>query len=96
MARQIIRQPDGRYAIWSTTVDNFVYLNCTKEELVEAFLEKERKETIRKVNEIVEKLREDKEKPYYQFTVAWEEALRTIKECHGRGEVKKIEKYLER
>ena len=34
MAHQIVKQPNGKYAVWSTVVDDFIYRNCTVEQLI--------------------------------------------------------------
>ena len=35
MARQIVKQPDGKFSCWSTIIDNFVCKDLTKEEYIE-------------------------------------------------------------
>lgn len=34
MSRQIVKKPNGKYAIWSSIVDDFVYDDVTKEEYI--------------------------------------------------------------
>lgn len=83
MGHQYIKQPNGKFAIWSSIVDDFVYFDCTKEEIIEA-----------EVEEVVERLKADitktldkvekGEPAYYQFTQSWEEALARRDEQHGK------------
>lgn len=85
MGQQIIKQPDGKWAVWSTNVDDFVLIDATPEEIVEAWVEEFRQNAVRTVGETIRRL-EAGEKPYAQFTRSWNEALATIKEVHGRDE----------
>lgn len=75
MGQQIIRQPDGLLAVFSSVVDAFVILDATPEELVEWRAEKAaeraRKDTLRDLEHV---LAGNPEKVYYQFTKTWDEA----------------------
>jgi len=82
MSQQIIRQPDGRYAIWSTIVDGFLLLDATRDELIEAMLSNERDRVRIRVNDICDKL-DTGANPYFQFTMTWEEAIREHEQQHG-------------
>ena len=74
MGQQIIKQPNGKYCLFSSIVDNVTYYDMTKEEIIEVWTEKAKKDFEEKVNDIVNKL--DKgEKPYFQFTLSYEEML---------------------
>lgn len=39
MGHQIIKQPDGRYLVWSTIVDDIVVYDADREEIIEWFVE---------------------------------------------------------
>lgn len=82
MARQIIEQPDGKYCVFSSIVDGFIIKDATREEIVESFAEEARQDTIVSINSTFDKL-ESGGRPYYQFTMSYEEALETIKMRHG-------------
>jgi len=85
MGEQIIIQPNGEYAVWSTIVDDFIYIDISsKEELIEVFLHREKQTITRKVNAIVKTLKEGG-KPYYQFTRTFDECITTIKDLHGKN-----------
>jgi hypothetical protein len=72
MARQIIKQPDGRYAVWCTIAEGFVLHDATREELIEHFLQRERRSIVDNVIRTCDGL--DAGKPVYgQFTSSWEE-----------------------
>ncbi len=84
MARQIIKQPDGRYAVWSTIVDNFILIDATPQEIVDIWADEEKMRIEIRVFEIVKEL--DKNgKSYHQFTKSWDDALETIKALHGKN-----------
>ena len=94
MGQQIIKQPNGKYCLFSSIVDSVTYYNMTKEEIVEVWTENARKEFEQKVNDITEKL--DKgEKPYFQFTMDYESMLQTILEVHNVGEMENVKQAIE-
>lgn len=47
MGRAVYKQPDGRLAVWSTIVDDFILIDATEEEYV-AWREQEALEDVRK------------------------------------------------
>ncbi len=93
MGKQIIEQPNGRYAIWSSMADNFVCYDCTREELIEEFVEEARRDIEKNVGTILEKLRCGK-RPYYQFTKTLEEAIEKLRIIHGLRKASEVEKLL--
>tara|TARA_R110002074_G_scaffold55696_4_gene137934 strand:- start:69 stop:359 length:291 start_codon:yes stop_codon:yes gene_type:complete len=94
MGQQIIKQPNGKYCLFSSVVDNVTYYDMTKEEIVEVWTEKAKKDFEEKVNDIVSKLDKD-EKPYFQFTLGYEEMLQTILEVHSADEMQNIKSTIE-
>lgn len=85
MGQQIIKQPNGKYAVFSSVVDGFVLLDATKQEVVEHFMESHRRDTERRVGEIVEQL-ESGGQPYHQFTKTFDEAAAMHIENHADDE----------
>ncbi|MFI2213047.1 hypothetical protein [Streptomyces sp. NPDC020141] len=77
MAEQIIQQPDGRFAIFSSVTDTFIFVNGTPDEIV-AF----------RVEEAAERAREQARREldfvtagnprgvYRQFALTWDDAAR--------------------
>jgi len=82
MGQQIIKQPNGKYAVWSSVVDNFIIVDATPEEIIEYRVADSREEITDRVNNTIEKL-ERGEKPSFQFTKSWEEAVEIIEDLHG-------------
>lgn len=63
-----------KYAIWSSIVDGFIYFNLTREEVIEVFVETERRRLEESINQKLDTI--DSGKPaYYQFTMTFEEAM---------------------
>lgn len=90
---QIIKQPNGKYALWSGVVDNFTALDCSPQDITDTYIEEETKRITKNVNDIIGKL-EQGEAAYYQFTNSWEECLTIIQAIHGKKEVDKITKEM--
>lgn len=84
MGRQIIKQPNGLYAQFSSIVDDFVMYDATPEEILEDWVEDYKSSTKEKLDKIIKEL-DAGGRPYYQFTKTLDEALDTIKEVHGES-----------
>jgi phosphopantetheinyl transferase (holo-ACP synthase) len=82
MSRQIIKKDNGKYAVWSTIIDDFIVDDWTKEAIIKAFGKEAKTKKIKETTDIFEEL-ENGGKPYYQFTITYKEALKTRKEVHG-------------
>jgi hypothetical protein len=84
MGKQIIKQPDGLYAVWSHNVDGFILFDATPEEIIDEWVEGQRQGITKMVNDVVESL-EKGLRPYYQFTMTWGEALAQYEEVHQKS-----------
>lgn len=82
MGRQIVKQPNGQYAVFSSIVDDFVLVDATPEEIIEEYVANQRRSIEQDVREVIEKL-ESGQKPYYQFTRTFEECVQVIRDLHG-------------
>lgn len=94
MGRQIIKQPNGKFCLFSTNVDNVVAYDMTENDIIDDFVDSYRNEVTQKVQSIIEKL-ELGEKPYNQFTLTYEQMLNEIAEIHGDKEKEKTQKLIE-
>lgn len=83
MGQQIIKQPDGKLAVFSSVTDNFIVVDATPDELVEwraeEAAEKAREQTRRELEHV---LADNPRKVYFQSTKTWEEAAESDRE-HG-------------
>jgi len=84
MGNRIIKQPDGKFAVWSTAVDASTMIDATPDEIVEEWLSDERARLTQRAEQITTALDAD-ERPYHQFTESWEEALETYQDIHGES-----------
>ena len=82
MGTQIIKQPNGKYLLWSSNEDRVVLYNGTPEEIVEFWLVETKAHFKDRVSLILKKL-EEGEKPYCQFTLTFEEVLDKIEHLSG-------------
>lgn len=86
MGNQIIRQPDGLFAVFSTETDTITVYDATEDELVEHFAEEaaERaRETVRRT--IGHVAAGNPRKVYFQFAMTWEEALKKDRKHGGEA-----------
>jgi hypothetical protein len=84
MARQIIKQPNGLYCVWSTIVDDLVLIDATPQDIINELVQKSSKEHTEFVNSTVDAL-ERGEKPYYHYTMTFDEAVKEIRKRHGKN-----------
>ncbi len=93
MGWQIIQQPNKKYCIFSSVVDNVTHYNCTREEIIQLFIDQEALRIRNRISEIIDQL-EAGEKPYYQFTKSFEEMINTIGDIHSKKEALEVENML--
>ena len=74
MGHQIIRQPDGLYAVFSSVVDSWILYDATRQDIIDYYVEKAREDAERNMARILAAVDEDPRKAYYQFTMTFEEA----------------------
>ena len=82
MGQQIILQPNGKFAVWSSVVDDFVLYDAMPAEILDMWVAIYRRDMERTIARTVIQLRAG-EKPYYQFTKTWDEALARRRRVHG-------------
>lgn len=83
MTYQVIKQPSGRLAIFSTYTDNIIMWDATSGEVIGFFVDLAVQDTTKRVERIVDRvLADDARAVYYQFAKTWEKALEMDRE-HG-------------
>ena len=83
MGQQIIRQPNGLFAIFSSNTDTINVWDAADEEVLQHFVEQAIADTRRQVSVLLEHVKAgNPREAYYQFALTWEEALRMDRE-HG-------------
>lgn len=89
MSWQIIAQPGGLFAVFSSITDTFVMYDATSNEVVAEFAERAAQEERVRVRKLLAHVEAgEPHRAYYQFALTWEEALAADEE-HG-GEVWQI------
>ena len=77
MGNQIIRQPNGQFAIFSSITDTIHVYDATAEEIEEYFVERAAESERQRVREILgHVIAGEPRKAYYQFAMTWDEALK--------------------
>ncbi|MFF2531267.1 hypothetical protein ACFVS2_20405 [Brevibacillus sp. NPDC058079] len=74
MSWQILKSPDDKYCIWSTIVEDLIFYDMTADDIFMEYKKKFGEENEKKARKIVEQLNAG-EKPYFQFTLTFEEAM---------------------
>lgn len=73
MGNQVIRQPDGRFGIFSSIVDGWVLVDADEDDVVAWFAERAAKDTAAAALDLVQRVKRG-EKAYYQFTLTHAQA----------------------
>ena len=83
MGHQIIRQPDGKLAVFSSVVDSWIIMDATPEDLGDYYAEKAAEDARRDVARILgHVLAGEPRKVYCQFARTFDEANQSSRE-HG-------------
>lgn len=84
MGHQIIKQPDGQLAVWSSNVDDWIVYDATADELVELYVSEAADRARQTIRETVTAVEADEpERVYYQFVMTFDEAQAMRAEVHG-------------
>lgn len=84
MGNQIIKQPDGKFSMFSGATDTFIALDCEAEELV-SFIGDEAKRVAEEAARTIINQLNAGQRPYYQFTKTWLDAYATYRRAHGKS-----------
>lgn len=84
MSHQIIKQPDGRLAVWSSGVDDWIMYDASPDEVVEFFVTEAADRARDAAQETVGAVVADQAASvYYQFAMTFAEAQEWRAEVHG-------------
>lgn len=87
VSNQVIIQPDGKFAIWSTISGEFVIMNATERELTKHWVEEGIKDTL---NYIIGEIERKKQNKVTHLEMNWEKCLNNTKQNHGDSEFDRI------
>lgn len=77
MGYQIIKQPDGRLALFSSFTDTLAMWDANRDEVLEFFIERSTADTRRSVSLKLEQVESDQPRAAYaQFAITWDEAVK--------------------
>lgn len=83
MGHQIVKQPNGLYAVWSSVVDNFILWDATAEDiLVEEQVEMYER-VAKRVRDTLASLERGEQPPQLP---TFDECIRTIRALHGEAD----------
>ncbi len=86
MGSQIIRQPDGRFALYSTNTDTIAIWDASAEEIVEHFAALAAEDARVAAWAKLDHIRAGRPREaYHQFTMTWGEALLADREHGGEA-----------
>jgi hypothetical protein len=88
MANGILKQPNGKYCIFSSIVDNITHYNMSEQDIVEEYVKDYRERISLEVNQTIKKLEASND------IKDFEETMEFIKEVHGKKEMIKVRKLL--
>lgn len=87
MGNQIVKQPDGKFAVLNSNTETIVLWDATKDEVVDWFVQLELADLERRkqhIAEIVDHVNAgNARQAYHQFVVTWDEALERDREHDG-------------
>jgi hypothetical protein len=87
MGHQIIKQPDGRLAVFSSVVDDWIITDATPAELEDYYAAEAAADARKKVQELCKAvLSGNARKAYYQFTMTFKEACARARDHGDDGE----------
>ncbi len=76
MGNQIIRQPDGQFALFNSNANTIIVWDVTAEAVVEWFVERAARDAREQVLRTLSHVEAgEPRKAYHQFAMTWEEAL---------------------
>ncbi len=92
MPRIVIKQPNGKYAVFSSIVDDFIIVDADKQELIDSDIEEARERITEKYDEMFRYFDKGEVAPRYRHSqMTWEEALEIITARHGEDAAKESE-----
>ncbi|MCX4826316.1 hypothetical protein OG883_45880 [Streptomyces sp. NBC_01142] len=81
MGHQIIEQPDGLLAVFSSVVGSFVVTDATPEELIDWYAEEAAREARERTKRLLDRVAVGGQVAYGQHALTWEEASQLHQEC---------------
>ena len=77
MGQQIIKQPNGKYSVYSSVTESVVLYDFTSDQLIEYFQGRAAAEAKAEIKRKLKDI-ESNNRPYHQFTKTWDEIKDSI------------------
>jgi hypothetical protein len=84
MGHQIIKEPSGKFCIFSTATDSIIIYDATAEELIEHYTKEACECEAKRVAAKIKAVDNGDERAYGQFTMTYEEAVRWHEHSTGQ------------
>jgi hypothetical protein len=86
MGYQVIKQPDGLFALYSSNTDQITMWDATRDDVIEFFVEAATERARVEAERIVGLIEADKPRDaYFQFAKTWEDALASDRQRGGEA-----------
>lgn len=87
MGHQVVKQPDGHLAVWSTETDDWVLLDADPVDVLDYFVGLAAADALRSTQQVLDAvLGGEPRRVYFQFTRTYEQLETERKRRHGGGE----------
>ncbi|BBH17487.1 hypothetical protein Back2_17740 [Nocardioides baekrokdamisoli] len=84
MGYQVIKQPDGKLAIFSSGTDRWAVYDGTPEEIIQFFVDRAARDAKRSAEQVVDAVIADEPRSiYFQFALTFKEADETHRKSGG-------------
>lgn len=94
MSLYIIKQPNGKYGVFSTQTNRFCLINQTPDQLVESMTSQELSEKQAEIKNIIKQIEQGKN-PYFHFAKSFSDVLGRMQWCWGQQSVDDLLKCFE-
>lgn len=81
MGHQIIKQPNDKYCVYSSITESVICWEATEEEILDYYADIAAKKSREATRELLDKVNKG-DKPYYQFTLSWDDVKHTVPDTH--------------
>ena len=95
MGTQVIRQPNGLLAVWSTGMDHFTHVNGTPEEVEQVLLDRAIERLKVDIKDSVKRAVATGSSGFAPFDRDWAECLAIVEDRHGAEELQRLRSHIE-
>jgi hypothetical protein len=83
---QVVQQPDGKLAVFSSYTDTIIIYDATRQEISDWFVERATADARRDVEQVLDHVEAgEPHRAYFQFAHTWDEVLQVDREHGGEA-----------